>query len=48
MQAFKARYTTLDNANVNLAPAPAKRLFPVPFRERALNPNLTQNPGYEQ
>lgn len=46
MQAFKAAYTTLDRANGNLNPRPEARLLPIPNRERALNPNLTQNPGY--
>ncbi|AMJ67501.1 RagB/SusD family nutrient uptake outer membrane protein [Hymenobacter sp. PAMC 26628] len=46
MLAFKAAYTTLDPANSNLNPRPENRLFPLPSRELALNPNLTQNPGY--
>ncbi|WP_210522184.1 RagB/SusD family nutrient uptake outer membrane protein [Hymenobacter terricola] len=46
MQAFKAAYSTLDPANNNLTPRPEARLLPLPSREIALNPKLTQNPGY--
>lgn len=46
MQAFKDKYTVIDPGNVNLNPVPERRVMPIPFREVALNPNLTQNPGY--
>ncbi|CAL1517217.1 RagB/SusD family nutrient uptake outer membrane protein [Chitinophaga sp. MM2321] len=46
MTAYKEKYKGIAylveyyDVNAN------KALFPVPFRERNLNPNLTQNPGY--
>ncbi|GAB2542629.1 RagB/SusD family nutrient uptake outer membrane protein [Spirosoma aerophilum] len=46
MLAFKAKYTSNDPANANMSPSATKRLYPIPFRERTLNPSLTQNPGY--
>jgi starch-binding outer membrane protein, SusD/RagB family len=41
MTAFKAKYNV---AAINIVPE--RRLYPIPLRERTLNPKLTQNPGY--
>ena len=46
MQAFKAKYSTLDVVLKNMSVAPERKLFPIPFREISLNAALTQNPGY--
>ncbi|QHW00334.1 RagB/SusD family nutrient uptake outer membrane protein [Spirosoma endbachense] len=46
MQAFKAKYSTLDVALKNMSVAPERKLFPIPFREISLNAAFTQNPGY--
>lgn len=47
MTAYTAKYRTSGGYLVgNYQFAANKALYPVPFRERSLNPNLTQNPGY--
>jgi len=42
MQAFKIKYNVTGMGNIDARLA----LFPIPSRERSLNPNLTQNNGY--
>lgn len=42
MQAFKTNYNVTGMGNID----ERLRVFPIPSRERALNPNLTQNTGY--
>lgn len=42
MQAFKIKYNVTGMGNIEAR----LKVFPVPSRERALNPNLTQNTGY--
>ncbi len=44
MQAYKATYTPPSGSIGNVVPT--LNLYPIPFREISLNPNLTQNPGY--
>jgi hypothetical protein len=44
MQAYKARYTPANGSISNVVAT--LKLYPIPQRERTLNPNLTQNPGY--
>jgi len=47
MTAYIAKYRTSGGYLVgNYQFSATKTLYPVPFRERSLNPNLTQNPGY--
>ncbi|MDR3267254.1 MAG: RagB/SusD family nutrient uptake outer membrane protein [Tannerella sp.] len=48
MTAYKEKYTgtNLGYKVESYVVTPDKALYPVPFRERSLNPNLTQNPGY--
>ncbi|GAB3740421.1 RagB/SusD family nutrient uptake outer membrane protein [Spirosoma lituiforme] len=47
MTAYIAKYRTSGGYLVgNYQFSATKALYPVPFRERSLNPNLTQNPGY--
>ncbi|WP_439415937.1 RagB/SusD family nutrient uptake outer membrane protein [Larkinella sp. GY13] len=47
MTAYVAKYRTAGGYLVgNYQFAANKALYPIPFRERSLNPNLTQNPGY--
>ncbi|MBC8153000.1 MAG: RagB/SusD family nutrient uptake outer membrane protein [Bacteroidetes bacterium] len=47
MTAYAAKYKTSGGYLVsNYQFAAYKALYPVPFRERSLNPNLTQNEGY--
>lgn len=43
MQAFKTKYNVTGMGNIE----ERLKVFPIPSRERALNPNLTQNTGYE-
>lgn len=42
MQAFKTKYNVTGMGNIEAR----LRVLPIPSRERALNPNLTQNTGY--
>lgn len=42
MQAFKIKYNVTGMGNIE----ERLKVFPIPSRERALNPNLTQNTGY--
>lgn len=44
MQAFKTKYGAVNGTIGNVITT--LRLYPIPQRERVLNPNLTQNPGY--
>jgi starch-binding outer membrane protein, SusD/RagB family len=44
MRAYKLKYSINGAASINITPE--RRLFPIPLRERVLNQNLTQNPGY--
>jgi hypothetical protein len=44
MTAHKANYTPANGTIGNILPT--LNLFPIPIRERQLNPKLTQNPGY--
>lgn len=44
MEAFKTNYPPTSGAFANIVPELS--LFPIPTRERSLNPNLSQNPGY--
>lgn len=46
MVAFREKYRTVDPTIANISANEFKKLLPVPLRERSLNPNLTQNPGY--
>jgi len=46
MQAFKAKYATIDVLNANISITADRKLFPIPFRETSLNASLVQNPGY--
>jgi len=47
MRAYKEKYTdTRAHQVVNYEVTDNKVLFPIPFREISLNPELTQNPGY--
>ncbi|MGM9509000.1 RagB/SusD family nutrient uptake outer membrane protein [Larkinella sp. GY13] len=46
MQAFKAKYISLDIALTNMSVTADRKLFPIPFREISLKSILTQNPGY--
>lgn len=46
MTAFREKYRTGDPTIANINVTEFKKLLPVPFRERSLNANLTQNPGY--
>lgn len=45
MQAHKANYTPANGSIGNIVPTLS--LYPIPQRERTLNPKLTQNPGYQ-
>lgn len=44
MQAFKTKYGAVNGTIGNVVAT--LRLYPIPQRERILNPNLSQNPGY--
>jgi hypothetical protein len=44
MQAFKTKYGAVNGTIGNVVPT--LRLYPIPQRERILNPNLSQNDGY--
>lgn len=44
MQAFKTNYGAVNGTIGNVIAT--LRLYPIPQRERILNPNLSQNPGY--
>jgi starch-binding outer membrane protein, SusD/RagB family len=41
MTAFKTKYNV-----PSISITPERKLYPIPFRERSLNANLSQNPGY--
>lgn len=45
MQAHKANYVPANGTIGNIVPTLS--LYPIPRREITLNPNLTQNPGYQ-
>jgi len=44
MQAYKLKYVPANGSIGNVVAT--LNLYPIPTRERTLNPNLTQNPGY--
>jgi hypothetical protein len=46
LSAYKEKYTAIGYQVGSYEIAPHKALLPIPFKDRSLNPDLTQNEGY--